>query len=202
MTKIVHLRWVISPNTNIMEQYDWKQSKFYLTYKFKKKFNHTSFLIISRVSFNRSMSLETPLGISKIVSCKAWVWLRIITFKSFKVVHRVLNSNSSRRSKIKQVLPLFWIKISVNWVVMSAGRPFCSMTSSLSVVIMLYKLSRARHASSESPRNLSSTSTRTGIAWVPTSSLYFFDRDLISTRASRRSSISEADWTRSQRRSI
>ena len=110
-----------------MEQYDWKQSKFYLTYKFKKKFNHTSFLIISRVSFNRSMSLETPLGISKIVSCKAWVWLRIITFKSFKVVHRVLNSNSSRRSKIKQVLPLFWIKISVNWVVMSAGpsAPWC-----------------------------------------------------------------------------
>lgn len=46
------------------------------------------------------------------------------------------------------------------------------------------------------------TSIKTGIARVPTSSLYFLLNDLISFNESRLSSISNEDCTRSHKRSI
>lgn len=165
----------------------------------------------SLLSVSRSIIRAVLLGFCSIISCICAVRLSMSALSSLIVDHRTWNSNSSSSSNKSSTFDLSLTNISLNCADMSAGR-ICSCCSLLLVSVssllcslvstILKRVSNARQHSSESILFCLSTSIRTCMAWVPTSSLNFFDRDFMVFSESRRSSISNDDCKRSHNRSI
>lgn len=68
----------------------------------------------SLLSPRRSINLETPIGLTKIISCISFNLLVDKYINNFNAGHLTLNSNSSKSVNTNPTLSVFLINISVN----------------------------------------------------------------------------------------